>query len=362
MPDILSTVPTIIKHCMKICILLFIYGLSYNKYLSNIHARLYFLDTSIHLEIKSSAFSKSLTSYNHGNTMEKVILKTEFRDIPLLKRGKVRDIYDLGEHLLLVTTDRISAFDVVLPNGIPGKGRVLTQISIYWFRQMADIIPNHIEAVEVKDFPEELHKYAEILVGRSMLVKKTKPLPVECVVRGYLSGSGWKSYMKDHTVCGIRLPDGLVESSKLPLPIFTPSTKEEEGHDINISFHDVVNILGSEMAEQLRDVSLRIYEKAKNLAEKRGIIIADTKFEFGLYDGGLLLIDELLTPDSSRFWSVQNYTHGKSQDSYDKQVVRDYLLTLEWDKTYPGPSLPDEIIDKTVSRYREILQIITGQQ
>jgi len=294
--------------------------------------------------------------------VNKVILKTEFPDITFVKGGKVRDIYDLGEHLLLVATDRISAFDVVLPNGIPEKGRVLTQISIYWFKQMEDIIPNHIVATRVKDFPEKLHKYADILEGRSMLVKKTRPMPVECVVRGYLSGSGWKEYKEKGVVSGIRLPEGLVESSRLDEPIFTPSTKAEQGHDINISFEDVKSIVGDDLAKKLKDTSLRIYSKAREIAEKKGIIIADTKFEFGLYNGDLIIIDELLTPDSSRFWSIKDYAPGRGQDSYDKQVVRDYLLTLDWDKTYPGPVLPDEIIEKTVSRYKEILKIITGQE
>ncbi len=292
--------------------------------------------------------------------MEKVILKTEFSDIPLLKRGKVRDIYDLGEQLLLVATDRISAYDVVLPNGIPEKGRVLTQISIYWFEQMKDIISNHILATKVEDFPERLHKYTDILEGRSMLVKKAMPMPVECVVRGYLSGSGWKEYKDKGTVCGIRLPEGLVESSRLDEPIFTPSTKAEQGHDINISFDEVIGMVGEEMAERLKDVSIRIYSKARSMAEKKGIIIADTKFEFGLYNGELILIDELLTPDSSRFWSIKDCAPGRGQDSFDKQVVRDYLLTLDWDQTYPGPVLPNEIVEKTVARYKEILKILTG--
>lgn len=294
--------------------------------------------------------------------MNKVILKTDFPELNFVKRGKVRDIYDLGDYLLLVATDRISAFDVVLPNGIPGKGRVLTQISIYWFKQMVDIIPNHIVATKVENFPEPLHKYTDILEGRSMLVKKGKPMSVECIVRGYLSGSSWKEYKERKAVCGIKLPEGLVESSRLPEPIFTPSTKAEEGHDINISFEDVKTMVGGELAQKLKDTSLKIYAKARNMAEKKGIIIADTKFEFGLYDGKLMLIDELLTPDSSRFWSIKDYAPGRGQDSYDKQIVRDYLLKLDWDKTYPGPSLPDEIINKTVSRYKEILKIITGQE
>lgn len=294
--------------------------------------------------------------------MNEIILNTEFPDISLVKRGKVRDIYDLGEHLLLVATDRISAFDVVLPNGIPGKGRVLTQISIYWFKQMEDIISNHIVATGINDFPRELHKYADIIEGRSMLVKKAEPLPVECVVRGYLSGSSWKGYKENGSVCGMRLPEGLVESSRLDEPIFTPSTKEEQGHDINISFEAAKNIVGADLAKKLMDTSLEIYSKARDLAEKKGIIIADTKFEFGTYNGELILIDELLTPDSSRFWSIKDYAPGKGQDSYDKQVVRDYLLTLDWDQTYPGPLLPDEIVKKAATRYKEILKIITGQE
>jgi phosphoribosylaminoimidazole-succinocarboxamide synthase len=292
--------------------------------------------------------------------MNMIVLKTDFPDLRFIRRGKVRDIYDLDNYMLLIATDRISAFDVVLPNGIPEKGRVLTQISAYWFKHMEDIIQNHIQTVDLKEFPEKLQQYAKILEGRSMLVKKVKPLPVECVVRGYLSGSGWKSYRKDRTICGIQLPGGLVESSRLPEPIFTPSTKEEEGHDINISFDQAANILGRALSEKLRDTSLRIYSRAREIAEKKGIIIADTKFEFGLYRGELMLIDELLTPDSSRFWSSREYTPGKGQESYDKQIVRDYLLTLNWDKTYPGPELPEEIVEKTSKRYTEILKIITG--
>jgi phosphoribosylaminoimidazole-succinocarboxamide synthase len=294
--------------------------------------------------------------------MEKVILRTEFSDIPLLKRGKVRDIYDLGDYLLLIATDRISAFDVILPSGIPGKGGVLTRISVYWFGQMEDIVQNHLTAENIADFPGELHKYADVLEERSMLVKKAKPIPIECVVRGYLSGSAWKEYMRNGSLCGIQLPEGLAESSRFPEPIFTPSTKEEEGHDVNISFQDAQNIVGRELAAMLRDTSIRIYSKASEMAEQKGIIIADTKFEFGLYDDRLMLIDELLTPDSSRFWSLKDYAPGRNQDSYDKQIVRDYLLTLKWDKTYPGPELPPAIIEKTASRYQEILQIITGRK
>ncbi len=294
----------------------------------------------------------------NGEFVEKIILKTEMPDIGVPRRGKVRDIYDLGEHLLLVVTDRVSAFDVVLPNGIPGKGRVLTQISIYWFRQMEDIIKNHIVAADVRDFPGKFHKYHEMLEGRSMLVKKAKPMPVECIVRGFLSGSGWKEYKEKGVVCGIKLPAGLVESSKLSEPVFTPSTKADEGHDINISFDEMKRIVGDETAERLRSVSIKIYSKARDLAEKKGIIIADTKFEFGIYGDELILIDELLTPDSSRFWSLRDYSPGKGQDSFDKQIVRDYLLTLDWDKTYPGPELPEEIVSKTAQRYKDILKVL----
>lgn len=292
--------------------------------------------------------------------MDRLILKTDMPDIKFLRSGKVRDIYDLGDSLLLVASDRISAFDVVLPNGIPGKGRILTQISIYWFRQMEDIIKNHIIATEVAKYPVQCHKYREQLEGRSMLVRKAGQVPIECIVRGYLSGSGWKEYRKSGTVCGIKLPEGLKESSKLESPIFTPSTKAEEGHDINISFEKTADIIGKEMAFKLRDASLKIYSKASSLAEEKGIIIADTKFEFGIYDDDLILIDEILTPDSSRFWSVKTYEPGKAQDSYDKQIIRDYLLTLDWDQTYPGPALPDNIVEKAMERYKEIYRIITG--
>ena len=285
----------------------------------------------------------------------------------------MRDVYEIDDYLLIIATDRVSAFDVVLPNGIPDKGRILTQISIYWFNQMKDIMENHIVATDVKDYPEVLHKYKDILEGRSMLVKKAKPMPVECIVRGYLSGSGWKEYKKSGTVCGIRLPEGLVESSRIDEPIFTPSTKAEEGHDINISFDEMRKIVGDDTANKLRDTSIRVYKKAREMAEKRGIIIADTKMEFGITEGSkgqrvkgsknegkLILIDEILTPDSSRFWSMKDYKPGKSQDSFDKQVVRDYLLTLDWNQTYPGPKLPDEIVERTAARYREILGILTG--
>lgn len=291
--------------------------------------------------------------------MADIVIQTNFEDLKLVRRGKVRDVYEVGEHLLIVTTDRVSAFDVVLPNGIPGKGNVLTQISIFWFGQMKDIIENHIVATDVKDYPAVLQKYSGILEGRSMLVKKAAPLPIECIVRGYLSGSGWKEYQQKGTVCGINLPNGLVESSRLDEPIFTPSTKAEEGHDINISFEETEKIVGDSMAGKVRETALSVYKKGREVAEKKGIIIADTKMEMGMFDGKLILIDELMTPDSSRFWSQKTYQPGKGQDSYDKQIVRDYLLTLDWDMKYPGPKLPDEILQKTAARYQEILEILT---
>jgi phosphoribosylaminoimidazole-succinocarboxamide synthase len=292
--------------------------------------------------------------------MSDVLRETDFKDLKLLRRGKVRDVYEIGEYLLIIATDRVSAFDVVLPSGISGKGRILTQISLFWFGQMRDMIENHIVATEVDEYPQQLHTYRDVLEGRSMLVKKALPMPVECIVRGYLSGSGWKEYKETGTVCGITLPKGLVESSRLDDPIFTPSTKAEEGHDVNISFDEMVTIVGRDSAEKLRSMSLAVYKKARDIAEKKGIIIADTKMEFGTYENRLILIDELLTPDSSRFWSMSAYVPGKAQDSYDKQIIRDYLLTLDWDRTYPGPALPDSIIEKTIERYREICRIITG--
>ncbi|MFQ3573311.1 MAG: phosphoribosylaminoimidazolesuccinocarboxamide synthase [Thermodesulfovibrionales bacterium] len=290
----------------------------------------------------------------------KLVMETNLQGVNLLRRGKVRDIYEIDDMLLIIATDRISAFDVVLPTGIPNKGKVLTQISLYWFKVMEDIIKNHIISADVEQYPDILSPYADILKDRSMLVRKTKVLPIEAIVRGYLSGSGWKEYKKSGTVCGIKLPDGLLESSKLQEPIFTPSTKADEGHDINITFEETVNIVGEDLAKRVRDTALNIYKKARDIAEKKGIIIADTKMEFGLIDGELILIDELLTPDSSRFWSIKDYKVGKGQDSYDKQIVRDYLLTLDWNQTYPGPSLPDEIVKKAQGRYEEILQILTS--
>ncbi|MCL0066315.1 phosphoribosylaminoimidazolesuccinocarboxamide synthase [Thermodesulfovibrionales bacterium] len=281
-------------------------------------------------------------------------------DIKLLKSGKVRDVYELSDnHLLIVTTDRVSAFDVVLPNEIPDKGKLLTEISIYWFNQMKDIIKNHVVATDARYYPEILDKYKDILAGRSMIVKRADPLPVECIVRGYLSGSGWKEYKEKGTVCGIGLPERLVESSRLNEAVFTPSTKAREGHDINITLSEMKEIVGDELAERLKEISLRIYKRAREVAEKKGMIIADTKMEFGIYEGRLILIDELLTPDSSRFWSMKDYQPASRQDSFDKQIVRDYLLTLDWNKRYPAPLLPDEIVQKTEARYREIVKILT---
>jgi phosphoribosylaminoimidazole-succinocarboxamide synthase len=291
-----------------------------------------------------------------------LVLNTDFPDLKLAGRGKVRDIYDLGESLLIVTTDRISAFDVIMNEGIPGKGYVLTQISAFWFRLMEDIIPNHIISTEVADFPAECGKYAEILRGRSMLVRKAKPLPVECIVRGYLAGSGWKEYRATGSVCGIALPAGLRESDRLPEPIFTPSTKAEIGdHDENISFDRMVELCGRELAEKAKEATIQIYRKARDIADGRGIIIADTKFEYGIYDDGLIIIDECLTPDSSRFWPRESYRPGGPQPSFDKQFLRDYLETLDWNKKAPAPSLPEEIIRRTADKYREALEKLTGR-
>ncbi len=289
------------------------------------------------------------------------ILESNIPAFPLWRRGKVRDVYDLGDRLLIVTTDRLSAFDVVLPTPIPDKGRVLTQLSLFWFRLLSDVIPNHILASEVSEYPAELHAYRDQLEGRSMLVRKTDPLPVECVVRGYITGSGWKDYKKTGSVCGIPLPAGLRESERLDPPLFTPSTKAETGHDENISFEEVAKLIGPERAAEVRDVTLAIYTKARDHAAKRGILLADTKFEFGVQDGRLIWIDEALTPDSSRFWPQAGYEAGKGQPSFDKQYVRDYLETLDWDKTPPGPALPDDVVTRTRAKYREAYALLTGR-
>ena len=290
------------------------------------------------------------------------VVETNLPDLTLLGRGKVRDIYEVEGKLLLVASDRLSAFDVVLPDGIPGKGKVLTQISAFWFGKLTDIVSNHMISVDVMDFPPAARNHEEMLSGRAMLCRKARPLPVECVVRGYLSGSGWAEYRETGEVCGIPVPGGLSESARLPEPIFTPATKEEKGkHDMNIPFARMVEIVGEGMAESARAASLEIYRRAADYARGRGIIIADTKFEFGVADGKLILIDEVLTPDSSRFWPAEGYHPGGAQKSFDKQFVRDYLLTLPWNKTAPGPKLPDDVIANTAEKYREAMRILTGK-
>jgi phosphoribosylaminoimidazole-succinocarboxamide synthase len=292
----------------------------------------------------------------------KILLYTDFKDLKLFRRGKVRDVYDLDDKLLIVSTDRISCFDVVLPNGIPGKGKVLTSISCFWFEFIKDIIPHHLITADVEQYPKELQKYKSELVGRSMLVKKTKPLPVECIVRGYLSGSGWKEYQASQSICGIKLSAGLVESGKLPETIFTPSTKEDKGHDINVSQKHVEDLLGPVTADKLKQASIAVYQKASAYALNKGMIIADTKFEFGMDRDRLIIIDEVLTPDSSRFWPMDQYKPGRPQPSFDKQFVRDYLESIGWNKTPPAPELPGEIINKTSEKYREAFLRLTGKK
>jgi phosphoribosylaminoimidazole-succinocarboxamide synthase len=287
-----------------------------------------------------------------------VVSQTDFRGLKLRGRGKVRDIYELGDRLLIVATDRLSAFDVVLPNPIPDKGRVLTQLSLFWFDRLSSVVPNHV--ITGKDFSGELAPYAGALQGRAMVVRRTEALPIECVVRGYISGSGWKDYQKTGAICGIPLPAGLRESDKLPEPIFTPSTKATTGHDQNISFDQAVETVGRALAEKLRDTSITLYRKAAEHAASRGIILADTKFEFGLLGGELIWIDEALTPDSSRFWPANEYAPGKPQPSFDKQYVRDYLERIGWNKQPPAPVLPPDVIAATRDRYREAYQLITG--
>ena len=277
------------------------------------------------------------------------------------KTGKVRDIYDLGDSLLIVATDRISAYDVVMPNGIPDKGRVLTQISSFWFDLMKDIVPNHLISTSLADLPAGVSEHAE-LEGRFMLCRKAEVLPVECIVRGYIAGSGWSEYKKSQSVCGIEIEPGLKQCDKLPEPIFTPSTKADEGHDENISFEKACELNGEEIVSKLRDVSLELYKKGSEYALTKGIILADTKFEFGLIDGELILIDEVLTPDSSRFWPADQYKPGKSQPSFDKQFVRDYLTDIKFDKTPPGPPLPSDIVENTRSKYIEAYKVLTGQE
>ena len=289
------------------------------------------------------------------------VSQTDFQDLNLVKRGKVRDIYDLGDQLLMVATDRISAFDVVMPDPIPDKGIILTQISLYWFEIMKPIIENHVISADVADYPAVCQPYADTLHGRSMLVRKTEPLPIECVVRGYISGSGWKSYRKSRTVCGIALPQGLKESDRLPEPIFTPSTKEELGaHDINIDFEETVRRIGYDLASRVRELSLAIYKKGSEMAAEKAILIADTKFEFGQIGNELILIDEVLTPDSSRFWPKDTYQPGGAQQSFDKQYVRDHLISINYNRQPPGPSLPQDIIRNTRKKYLAALTQLTG--
>ncbi len=290
----------------------------------------------------------------------RVIRQTHFAGLTPAARGKVRDIYDLGDKLLIVATDRLSAFDVVLPTPIPDKGRVLTQLSLFWFNLLKDVIPNHV--LSATDFPAPFDKHREELEDRSMVVRKTKPLPIECVARGYVSGSGWKDYRATGKICGVALPAGLRESDRLPEPIFTPATKAASGHDENISFEQAAALIGKELAEKVRAVTLEIYRRAASYAEPRGIILADTKFEFGLLNNQLLWIDEALTPDSSRFWPAAEYNPGGPQPSFDKQFVRDYLERIRWPKTPPGPELPPEVVDATRAKYREAFRILAGRE
>jgi phosphoribosylaminoimidazole-succinocarboxamide synthase len=293
--------------------------------------------------------------------MTPLVFKTDLAGLRPPKRGKVRDIYDLGDKLLIIATDRISAFDVVLPNAVPEKGRVLTKISEYWFSQTEAIVQNHLLSTEVKDYPPECRSHAAILKGRSMLVKKSQPLPVECIVRGYLTGSGLKEYAATGSVSGIKLPSGLTEASRLPEPLFTPSTKAEAGeHDVNIDFKTVIKLIGNEVADKIKHYALAVYGRACAIAEAKGIIIADTKLEFGIYNNEVILIDEVLTPDSSRFWPKKDYQEGVVQKSYDKQFVRDYLLSLAWNQKPPAPILPDEVVRMTSEKYVEVLTMLTA--
>jgi phosphoribosylaminoimidazole-succinocarboxamide synthase len=290
----------------------------------------------------------------------KVLRETQFAGLTPAARGKVRDIYDLGDKLLIVATDRLSAFDVILPTPIPDKGRVLTQLSLFWFNLLKDVVPNHV--LSSTDFPAPFDKFKEDLAGRSMIVRKTQPLPIECVVRGYVSGSGWKDYRATGKICGIALPPGLRESDRLPEPIFTPASKAATGHDENIPFDQAASLIGKDLAEKVRTVSLEIYRRAADYAEPRGVILADTKFEFGLLNNHLIWIDEALTPDSSRFWPAAQYNPGGPQPSFDKQFVRDYLERIQWPKTPPGPELPPEVVAATRAKYREAYRILAGRE
>ena len=293
---------------------------------------------------------------------ENIIIRSNFEDLNLVRRGKVRDVYEIDDKLLIVASDRMSAFDVVMDDPIPDKGKILTAISVFWFDRLKGVVENHIISTDPDEYPEVCKKYKNDLAGRSMLVKKAEPLQVECIVRGYISGSGWNEYKKNGSVCSISLPEGLKESEILPEPIFTPSTKAEQGeHDENISFEKTIEILGKDTAEKIRDTSLEIYETGRKFAAEKGIIIADTKFEFGFSGGKLILIDEVLTPDSSRFWPMDTYRPGGAQKSFDKQYLRDYLNSLDWPKTPPPPRLPDEIVRKTREKYLEALERLTGK-
>ena len=292
--------------------------------------------------------------------MSDALLQTELKGIPIFSRGKVRDVYDLGDRLLIVATDRISAYDCIMPNGIPGKGKLLTEMSLFWFEKVAGLVGHHLVSASVDEYPEELKPFRDQLEGRSMLVVKAERIDIECVARGYLAGSGWRDYQKSGAVCGITLPPGLQESSRLDEPIFTPATKEDSGHDENVSFEVMSEVAGQEVSEKLRDLTLQVYGAARQYAEGKGVIIADTKFEFGLHNGEVILIDEILSPDSSRFWDQTVYAPGRSQDSFDKQFVRDYLDTLDWDKTPPAPELPPEIIEKTLAKYCEARDRLLG--
>lgn len=295
--------------------------------------------------------------------MSDVVLETSIDGLSAPRRGKVRDIYETDDYLLIVATDRVSAFDVVLPDGIPGKGQVLTQVSRFWFHQLAELVPHHLISVDVEDFPAVCQPYRDQLAGRTMLVEKAEPLPVECIVRGYLAGSGWQEYRATQRMCGIPLPAGLRESEELPAPIFTPSTKAPEGeHDENIAFDTVEQLIGAELAEQVRDMGLVLYRRAHALAKTKGFLLADTKLEFGMKNGELMLIDEVFTPDSSRFWRADSYRPGAPQDSYDKQIIRDYLLSINWDKKPPAPHLPQEIIERAAARYQEITARLMGNR
>jgi phosphoribosylaminoimidazole-succinocarboxamide synthase len=292
--------------------------------------------------------------------MSDALLQTDLKGIPVFSRGKVRDVYDLGDRLLIVATDRISAYDCIMPNGIPGKGKLLTEMSLFWFEKVAGLVGHHLISANVDEYPEDLKPFRDQLEGRSMLVVKAERIDIECVARGYLAGSGWRDYQKSGAVCGITLPSGLQESSRLDEPIFTPATKEDSGHDENVSFEVMCEVAGQEVSERLRDLTLQVYGAARQYAEGKGVIIADTKFEFGLHNGEVILIDEILSPDSSRFWDQTVYAPGRSQDSFDKQFVRDYLDTLDWDKTPPAPELPPEIIQKTLAKYCEARDRLLG--